>query len=226
MNEENIEKDMTPVLLEDLGMRYPTEKSKLRSRYGLYQCQYCGKEFEGNTYTIRQGATKSCGCQSSKYTISHGLRYHRMYKTWLGMVHRCYTENFKQYYNYGGRGITVCDEWKDVRNFVRWVDDLSNWEEGLTLDRINTNGNYCPENCTFSNKTIQSINQRKGSNNTSGFVGISWVEKWQRWGARIKMYGKEKHIGHFKTLEEAILARDNYIIQNNLPHPLSTDNKV
>ena len=79
----------------------------------------------------------------------------------------------------------VCEEWKDVRNFVKWVEDISNWEEGLTLDRIDTNGNYSPENCTFSDKTHQSINQRMQSNNTSGFVGVNWQKAKQRWRARV-----------------------------------------
>ena len=160
MEEENVEKDMTPILLEDLGMRFATENSKHKSRYGLYQCQYCGNSFKGLSSHIKSGHTRSCGCQSTKYKNPHGLRNHRMYKTWRNMLYRCYDETFKQYEDYGGRGIQVCEEWKDVINFVQWVDDISNWEEGLTLDRIDTNGNYSPENCTFSNRTIQSINQR------------------------------------------------------------------
>ena len=223
MNEENIEKDMTPILLEDLGMRFATEKSKEKKRYGLYQCQYCGASFKGMVSHIRTGHKRSCGCQSTKYKNPHGLHHHRMYKTWSNMIHRCSDPNFKQYEDYGGRGIIVCDEWQDIKNFIDWVENTSNWEEGLTLDRINTNGNYSPDNCTFSNRTIQSINQRIQSSNTSGYVGVCWVVAKNRWKVRVQMYGKCKHIGYFHNLEDAVKARDEYILANNLPHPLSTD---
>ena len=222
-NLEELEKDMTPILLEDLGlMEYNRNKHKVR--HGKYQCSYCNNIFIYATKYIH--STLSCGCVPSDYNISHGLRSHRLYNTWRHMLCRCYDPKEKQYCDYGGRGIKACDEWKDIRNFVKWVEEKSNWEEGLTLDRINTNGNYCPENCTFSDRTLQSINQRMQSNNTSGFVGVSWRESIQRWRARVQMYGKEKYIGQYKTLEEAVEARDKYIIDNNLPHPLSTYNKL
>jgi hypothetical protein len=81
MSLENIEKDMTPLLLEDLGMRYPTDNSKKKRRFGLYQCQYCGKEFETRTVDVKSGNTKSCGCQSKKYKNTHGMTKHRLYNT-------------------------------------------------------------------------------------------------------------------------------------------------
>ena len=215
MNEIN-----KPILLKDLGMKYPTKQSKTRSRYGLYQCQYCMEEFEA----IINKSRKSCGCYNPR--LEHSLTGHRMYKTWSNMIHRCSDPNFKQYEDYGGRGITVYSEWQDIRNFIDWVENLSNWEEGLTLDRIDTNGNYSPDNCTFSNRNIQSINQRMQSNNTSGFTGVSWDKKANKWRARVQIFKREKLIGYFHNIEDAVKARDNYIIANNLPHPLSTDKIV
>ena len=218
---ENIEiKDMTPKLIGETYLRKATENSTQRSRFGLYECQYCGKEFETGVSYIKNG-TKSCGCFTKNRT--HGLRGHRMYSTWLNMLDRCYNPNFKQYSDYWGRGIMVCKEWLDIKNFVDWVDNKSNWVEGLTLDRIDNEKGYSPDNCTFSTKTIQSINQRQQSNNTSGYVGVNWDNRVSKWRARVHIFKKEKHIGTFKTKEEAILARDNYIIENKLPHPLSTD---
>lgn len=209
-----------PILLKDLGMRYPTENSREKKRYGLYQCPYCEKEFEA----IINKNRKSCGCYNPR--LEHSLTGHRMYKTWVNMIHRCSDSNFKQYKDYGGRGIKVCDEWKDIRNFIDWVENSSNWEEGLTLDRINTNGNYSPDNCTFSDRNIQSINQRMQNNNTSGFTGVDWDKRYSKWRARIQIYGKCKYIGYFYNIEDAVKARDNYIIDNNLPHPLSTNNNL
>ena len=216
-----MEKDMTPKLIGETYFRKVSETSSQRYSYGLYECQYCGKEWECRTTVIKRGVTKSCGCLTNRTT--HGLSGHRMYSTWINMLDRCYNKKFKQFDDYGGRGITVCEEWLDVTNFVAWVDNKSNWEEGLTLDRIDNDKEYSPDNCTFSTKTIQSINQRQQSNNTSGYVGVNWDNRVSKWRARVHMFKKEKHIGTFKTKEEAVLARNNYIIENNLPHPLSTD---
>ena len=117
--EENIEKDMTPRLIKDLGMRYPTEKSTKKYRYGLYECQYCNKEWETMVQNVKEGQTKSCGCLSGE---KHGLRQNKFYKTWYNMVQRCTNHKDKRYKNYGGRGITVCEEWLDIRNFVTWAE--------------------------------------------------------------------------------------------------------
>ena len=218
--EQELEKNRIPKLIGDTYMKYATKNSKQRNRFGIYECPYCGKEFESAVSYIKNG-TKSCGCFNANRT--HGLSNHRMYDTWLNMLDRCYNKNSKRFNDYGGRGIKVCGEWLDIKNFVDWVDNKSNWEEGLTLDRIDNDKGYSPDNCTFSTKTIQSINQRKRSTNTSGYVGVSWYAKMSKWGARVSIFKKEKHIGTFKTKEEAVLARDNYIIENKLPHPLSTD---
>ena len=219
MNKE-LEKDMTPKLIGETYMKYATENSRQRYSYGLYECQYCGKEFESAVGYIKNG-TKSCGCFTSKRT--HNLTRHPLAKTWYNMKNRCYNPKFTRYKDYGGRGITVCEEWLDIRNFVDWVENKSNWAEGLTLDRIDNDKGYTPDNCTFSTRTIQSINQRQQSNNTSGYAGVAWVKSREKWSAKINIFKRGKHIGYYETIEEAVQARDNYIIENNLPHKLSTD---
>ena len=217
---EELERDMTPKLVGETYMKYATETSHQRNRFGIYECPYCGREFESAVSYIKNG-TKSCGCFTANRT--HGLRNHRMYKTWECMKNRCYNPNFKQYLDYGGRGITVCEEWLDIKNFVEWVENDSDWSEGLTLDRIDNNKGYTPENCTFSTRNIQSINQRPQSNNTSGYVGVTWDKNKGKWSARVQIFKRGKHIGYYLSKEEAVQARDNYIIENNLPHKLSTD---
>ena len=217
--EEEI-KDMTPKLIKDLGTRYTTKVSKHRTRYGLYECQYCGGEFECITNSVNTGNTKSCGCVN--FSKKHGLSSNRFYSTWKGMLQRCTNLEHRSYKWYGARGITVCEEWQDVTNFVAWAESTHPNMEGYTLDRIDNDKGYSPENCTWSDKTTQAINQRMQKNNKSGYVGVIWHSRNKKWGANIRINKILKQIGPFKTLEEAIQARDNYIIKNNLPHKLST----
>ena len=137
------------------------------------------------------------------------------------MMRRCYNERTSGYQNYGGRGITVCEEWLNVVGFISWFD--SNYIEGFTLDRIDNDKGYNPDNCRFVDTTTQAVNRRIFKSNTSGFVGIRILGK--KWGARVRIFNKDIWIGSYSTKEEAVQARDQYIIDNNLPNKLSTDYK-
>ena len=215
---KDIEKDMKPRLIEDLGMMYPAETSPQRYRYGLYECQYCKNTFEAIFNNVKRGNTKSCGCLNGD---AHGLTYNKFYKTWYNMVHRCVSPKNKDYKDYGGRGITVCKEWLDIKNFVAWCDLTHPNIEGVSLDRIDVNGNYGPINCRWADKTTQVINQRMKKNNTSGYVGVIWHIRDKRWVVNIRISKKLINLGSFKDKIEAVQARDNYIIENKLPHKLS-----
>ena len=215
---------MSPKLIQDLGIMFASEGSKERRRYGLYKCGHCGEEFKAKTTRIKSGVIKSCGCLVGKNT-THGLKSNRFYDTWYGMLQRCTNPNHKAYKNYGGRGITVCEEWVDVANFVAWAESTYPNIEDATLDRINNDKGYSPENCRWVDRTTQALNRRKMKNNTSGFVGITYYKSNKKWGATIGIKNKKINLGSFKTKEEAIQARDNYIIENNLPHKLSTSYK-
>ena len=93
------------------------------------------------------------------------------------------------------------------------------------MDRINNDGNYEPTNIRWADKTTQALNKRISKSNTSGFVGIYWNKVNTKWLAQISVNKILIYIGYFKIKEEAVQARDNYIIENNLPHKLSTDYK-
>jgi hypothetical protein len=176
VNKENYPK---PVLIKNLGMLYPTENSKEKVRFGIYKCGFCGTEFRASTQSILRGKTKSCGCYKKQnlkeLKTKHGLGYTRLYNIWKSMKDRTLNPKCKKYSNYGGRGITICDEWKnDFMSFYNWA--MSNgYEEnkGLSIDRIDNDGGYSPENCRWTTQTIQSRNQRIRKNNTSGFKGVS-----------------------------------------------------
>lgn len=88
----------------------------------------------------------------------HGLRHKRIYNIWRDMWQRCTNKNNNRYKNYGARGISVCDEWKDPKAFADWAFQ-SGYSENLTLDRVDNNGNYCPQNCKWSTYTEQNNNR-------------------------------------------------------------------
>ena len=220
LREEEVVRDMTPRLVLDLGTRYPTEKSTKKARYGLYECAYCGKEFEGSVDSVKRGHTKSCGCLRGDM---HGLTSHKFYNTWKHMVDRCTNPKNKNYKDYGGRGITVCEEWLDIATFIAWAEATHPNIEGVSVDRIDNDKGYSPENCRWVDVTTQILNQRKRKDNTSGYTGVTWHKNVKRWCSTLKSQGVLINVGTFKDKIEAVLARDNYIIENNLTHKLSTD---
>lgn len=98
----------------------------------------------------------------TKRNTTHGMSDSRLYRIWAGMLNRCNNSKQGSYKNYGGRGISVCEEWKTFENFMNWA--LSNgFEEELTIDRIDVNGNYCAENCKWSDKYEQIANRRNSN---------------------------------------------------------------
>ena len=211
-----------PILIEDLGMMFANENSKKKDRYGIYKCGFCGTEFKACTSNIKNGSTKSCGCyhkrRVSESRKTHGLGSTRLYSTWSKLKDRVFNLKNVDYINYGGRGITICDEWKnDFMSFYNWAM-LNGYEEnkGLSIDRIDNDGNYCPENCRWVDRTIQSRNQRMQKNNTSGFKGVWFNKESKKYRALIMVNRKKIHLGQFLTPVEGAIAYNNYIIENNL----------
>lgn len=132
-----------------------------RVRRFLCRCD-CGNEIICRLPNLKSGTTKSCGCYrkfvSSNRIDCHHLQNTRIYRIWCGMKRRCYNKHNEHFDRYGGRGIIVCDEWKtDFMNFYDWA--MSNgYDDKLSIDRINNEGNYEPSNCRWANQKQQIVN--------------------------------------------------------------------
>lgn len=129
----------------------------------LCRCD-CGTGKIINSNNLKNGHTKSCGClfikKVTERSTTHGLAKHPLYSVWGGMKKRCFNNNCKAYKNYGGRGITVSEEWKNnFKVFYAWAMG-SGYREGLQIDRTDNDGNYEPMNCRFSSPMENSNNRR------------------------------------------------------------------
>lgn len=159
-------KDMTGITINNLKVIKRVENYKDGKVQWLVECR-CGNEFEAIGKYLRNGSIKSCGCLKSKRMTEHGKAKathgdskSRLFSIWSGMKKRCYYKKNIGYKNYGGRGIQVCDEWKNnYSTFKLWAMN-NGYDESLTLDRVDNDGNYEPNNCKWSTVTEQNRNKR------------------------------------------------------------------
>jgi hypothetical protein len=152
-------------LLKDLGMRDLVSKkgNHYRKRFGLYECPECLNKFEMFCSVVTKGKSKRCKtCSSRDHRTSHGKSKTSMYSRWSMMKTRCTNPNFKQYKDYGGRGITVCKEWlNDYAAYEKYVMSLPNAKSpGYSVDRIDNDGDYEPGNIKWSTRSEQNNNKR------------------------------------------------------------------
>lgn len=182
----------------------------------------CGNEAVISADNLRTGNTKSCGC--NWYKKKHGFHEHPVYGVWCNMLARCARINHPLFYQYGGRGIRVCSEWKNPETFIRWALE-NGWAPGLQIDREDNNKGYSPDNCRFVTSKVNNNNTRMLiSTNKSGYRGASFDTRMGKFAGRIggndpvfkgKLY---KHLGYFNTAREAAIARDEFILKHDLPY--------
>lgn len=186
-----------------------------KDKHGWYlmKCKCdCGNESIVNIHRLRNNHTKSCGCNVK----SRGFRNNKLRKSYLDMINRCSNPKCSHYLEYGERGISICDEWKvNWESFKNWA--LKNgYVEGLTLDRIDVNGNYEPDNCRWVNMHVQAANKRISRNNRSKYCGVGQRTDNGKWRARIRLDYRLITLGCYATKKEAVEARNRFIIENNL----------
>lgn len=136
----------------------------------LCRCE-CGRESVLRSDTARAGCNRKCGC--SVVAVSRGFTRHPLCSVWTGMMHRCYSPNHSSFRYYGGRGITVCERWHKLENFLA---DMGDRPAGTSIDRIDVNGNYCPENCRWATSLEQARNRRKNYRLEVGGVEMTLYE--------------------------------------------------
>lgn len=213
-------------VIEELDYHiYPSGEKRRRFKC---LCE-CGNHSIVTMNNLRTGKTNSCGCLRDETTkhinYAHGLRKHPLYGVWCNVKTRCYNANTERYKDYGGRGIEMCNEWKnDFSSFYKWAVE-NGWEKGLLLDRINNDGWYSPDNCRFVNYFVNARNRRLlCSNNTSGFHGVTKQTESNQWGAHIGYNYKQYFLGYFATPKEAAIAYDNKAKEFDSNYPLNFPN--
>lgn len=196
-NEQNHRLD-NPIIRKSLAIKMNLEKvcedtlSDGRKR-STYKCE-CGHEFSVNSgYSLP--VFLFSGCQNCRHRAIKNKRLHRI---WSGMIQRCINENEPGYKNYGGRGIQICDDWFDYRLFEIWAFEHG-YADDLTIERVDVNGNYCPDNCKWITMEEQQRNTRMTYNNryfthngeTMNFN--EWADRLgvtpQEIGKRVRRYG-------------------------------------
>lgn len=140
----------------------------------------CGNKGVYKLMLLRSGKTKSCGCLRRKVSAikatKHGKSTSRLHKIWRGMKDRCLNPNSSTYHHYGGRGITVCDEWMEFEAFLEWAIN-NGYNKSKSIERINVNGNYIPFNCEWIDPKFQSRNRRDSIYVDHEGMSIPLVEK-------------------------------------------------
>lgn len=170
-------------VVEDLG------SEPRRGAKWLCKCE-CGIEISTYSGPLISGHVQSCGCRARELSAeamrrihtTHGRSNTRIYKIWSNMKSRCYKDDNNRYARYGGRGIQVCDEWRnDFEKFYEW-SIANGYADNLSIDRIDNDGNYCPENCRWADYKTQSNNRK--SNRLFTLMGethtlMEWCERYE-----------------------------------------------
>jgi hypothetical protein len=213
--------DFGVVFLKELEPR--KREGTTDKRQALFLCQ-CGKEFITDPNYVKTNHTKSCGCYRQKRVIEviqkHNGKGTRLYSIWRGMRSRCRYKSTDFYEIYGGRGIKVCDEWQEsFIPFQKWALD-NGYTDTLQIDRIDSDGDYTPENCRWVTNAENMQNTRLiRVNNKTGFRGIKPTKNVCKYETGLKMNRVSYYLGTYTTPQEAAQAYDIGVLLLEGLHP-------
>lgn len=205
--------------LDLLGQRFGrltvVEKLPSKNNMSMWRCVCdCGNETAVLGKNLKSGRTKSCGClqketfaKNTNNPPTHRATGTRLHNEWRAMKARCYIPSCSNYERYGGRGIRVCDEWKnDFLKFKEWALE-NGYNDDLSIDRINPDGDYEPNNCRWVTMQKQFWNRGIRKTNKSGVSGVYFDKSKGRWRAHITVNRKRIDLGTYLEKEDAVKAR-------------------
>lgn len=229
----NLTKDIRGRVFGKLTVISYSHVSKTGHTSWVCRCE-CGKTKIAKSKHLICGSTRSCGCLRSEipglkmeengsfiHGDASGGKVSSEYVSWAGMIQRCEYEGHNRFERYGGRGIIVCDRWRN--SFQNFLSDMGRKPgKEYSLDRINNDGNYEPGNCRWATRSEQSKNRkfgwkpkhRRGQPCTSTHRGVYWSSRKKRWLATIYVDGKPKYLGCSVREEEANSMVLNFLKQN------------
>ncbi len=178
------------------------------NNYRLCKCD-CGnpETLKVSMANLDRNHTTSCGCNFLEVVTTHGKTKSKEYRSRHDMFSRCLDVKHPGYSDYGGKGITICERW--LESFENFYEDLGNCPEGMSLDRIDPSGDYCPENCRWATLSMQSYNTKMKYTNTSGRTGVYWSERDSRWKAQIGYQGRVIYLGQSTSFDVVAKLRED-----------------
>lgn len=192
----------------------------------VWECTcVCGGSATVTTSDLNNGHTQSCGCFNleivKETSTTHGLSKHPLRRVWVNINSRCYNKTNADFSLYGAKGVTVCELWKDLKSFVTWAL-AKGWEKGNHIHRIGNSKLYSPDTCEVlaasDHANTHTALGRKQSNNKTGYVGVSLSGS--KFASNITVDKDQIYLGVFCTPNLAVEARNKFITDNNLSHPI------
>lgn len=162
------------------GKKINAKGKLIKGKHVLCICD-CGKLNAVNCFSLRNSLSRSCGCLTveavRKRNMKHGKSKTKTYQIWRAMKNRCFAKDDAFYENYGGRGITMCDKWR--YSFITFLNDMGECPKGFSIERIDNEKGYCPENCKWATPVEQANNRR--NNSLISFKGRTLtIAQWER----------------------------------------------
>ena len=202
-------KDLTGKRFGRLTVIGIDEGRQSRKTYWICQCD-CGKISSHRADGLIRGSIRSCGCLKNELSAERVAKNHkhkqsgtRLYHIWQGMKKRCYTETSPNYPTWGGRGIKMCDEWRDsFESFYEWAME-NGYKDTLTIDRVDNDGDYTPENCRWATVREQSRNRRSNIPITIGNATKTMMEWCEIFNLDYKMVN-----ARYKRMEDGAISLD------------------